>query len=43
MVVDIEIWSNFKNFGLVGVEDCYVIKNHGCERISSLDKNIFII
>jgi Xaa-Pro aminopeptidase len=42
MVLDIEVWQNFKNQGLVGIEDCYRITNHGCERLSSLDKNIFI-
>lgn len=42
MVFDIEIWQNFKNQGLMGIEDCYRIKNNGCERLSSLDKNIFV-
>ncbi|MFX1323133.1 MAG: M24 family metallopeptidase [Promethearchaeota archaeon] len=42
MVLDIEIWQNFKNQGLVGIEDCYRITNNGCERLSSLDKNIFV-
>ncbi len=42
MVLDIEVWQNFKNQGLVGIEDCYRITNNGCERLSSLDKNIFV-
>jgi Xaa-Pro aminopeptidase len=42
MVLDIEIWQNFKNQGLIGVEDCYRITKSGCERLSSLDKNIFV-
>ena len=42
MVLDVEIWQNFKNQGLIGVEDCYRITKSGCERLSSLDKNIFV-
>jgi len=42
MVLDIEVWQNFKNQGLVGIEDCYRITGNGCERLSSLDKNIFV-
>jgi len=42
MVLDIEVWQNFKNQGLIGIEDCYRITKKGCERISSLDKNIFV-
>ena len=42
MVLDIEVWQNFKNQGLVGIEDCYRITSNGCERLSSLDKNIFV-
>lgn len=42
MVLDIEVWQNFKNFGLIGIEDCYRITSSGCERLSSLDKDIFI-
>ena len=42
MVLDIEIWQNFKNQGLIGIEDCYRITKYGCERLSSLDKNIFV-
>jgi len=42
MVFDIEIWQNFKNQGLMGIEDCYRITKNGCERLSSLDKKIFV-
>jgi len=42
MVFDIEIWQNFKNQGLMGIEDCYRIKSNGCERLSSLDKKIYV-
>jgi len=42
MVLDIEVWQSFKNQGLVGIEDCYRITSNGCERLSSLDKNIFV-
>jgi len=42
MVVDIEVWQNFKDLGLIGIEDCYHITKKGCERISSLDKRIFV-
>ncbi|MHA1821556.1 MAG: M24 family metallopeptidase [Promethearchaeota archaeon] len=42
MVLDIEVWSVFKNYGLLGIEDCYIIRKNGCEQITKLDKNIFI-
>lgn len=42
MVLDIEVWQNFKNSGLVGIEDCYRITKSGCERLSSLDKDIYV-
>jgi len=42
MVLDIEVWQNFKTQGLVGIEDCYRITSNGCERLSSLDKTIFV-
>jgi Xaa-Pro aminopeptidase len=42
MVLDIEVWQNYKNQGLVGVEDCYRITKSGCERLSSLQKDFFI-
>jgi Xaa-Pro aminopeptidase len=43
MVMDIEVWQMFKPCGLIGVEDCYVVGNSGCNRISTLDKHIKII
>jgi len=42
MVLDIEVWKSFKEFNLVGVEDCYRITGSGVERLSTLDKHIFI-
>jgi len=42
MVLDIEVWQTFKKFGLVGIEDCYRITKTKCERLSSLDKNIYV-
>lgn len=42
MVLDIEVWNMFKDCGLVGVEDCYIVTSKGCERITTLDKNILI-
>ncbi len=42
MVLDIEVWLNVRGQGLVGVEDCYRITNTGCEKLSSLDRNIVI-
>ena len=42
MVLDIEVWLNVRGQGLVGVEDCYRVSHTGCERLSSLDRNIVI-
>ena len=42
MVLDIEVWMNVRGQGLVGIEDCYRITSSGCERLSSLDKDILI-
>ncbi len=42
MVLDVESWQNVRGQGLVGIEDCYRITNSGCERLSSLDKEIFL-
>jgi len=41
MVLDVEAWQNVRGQGLVGIEDCYRITSSGCERLSSLDKEIF--
>jgi Xaa-Pro aminopeptidase len=42
MVLDIEVWQNYKNQGLIGIEDCYRITKSGCERLSNLPKDFFI-
>ncbi|MFX0043016.1 MAG: M24 family metallopeptidase [Candidatus Hodarchaeota archaeon] len=42
MVLDVEAWQNVRGQGLVGIEDCYRITSSGCERLSSLDKEIFV-
>jgi Xaa-Pro aminopeptidase len=42
MVLDIEVWKTFKDFNLVGIEDCYRITPTGVERVSSLDKTIYV-
>jgi len=42
MVCDIEVWQPVRNLGLVGIEDCYRVTKSGCERLSSLDKNIYV-
>jgi Xaa-Pro aminopeptidase/Xaa-Pro dipeptidase len=42
MVLDIEVWLSVRGQGLVGIEDCYRVKSKGCERLSSLDKEIVI-
>jgi len=42
MVVDIEVWQPFRDYGLVGIEDCYRVTTSGCERISGLEKSIFV-
>ncbi|MFW9943832.1 MAG: M24 family metallopeptidase [Candidatus Sifarchaeia archaeon] len=42
MVVDIEVWQSFRDSGLVGIEDCYRITASGCERLSTLDRGIFV-
>ncbi|MFX1444037.1 MAG: M24 family metallopeptidase [Promethearchaeota archaeon] len=42
MVLDIEVWLSVRGQGLVGIEDCYRVKSKGCERLSSLDKDIVI-
>jgi Xaa-Pro aminopeptidase len=42
MVLDVEAWQNVRGQGLVGIEDCYRITSNGCERLSSLEKEIYI-
>ncbi|MFW9818479.1 MAG: M24 family metallopeptidase [Candidatus Thorarchaeota archaeon] len=41
MVLDVEAWQIVRGQGLVGIEDCYRITSSGCEKLSSLDKDIF--
>ncbi|TFG04728.1 MAG: aminopeptidase P family protein [Promethearchaeota archaeon] len=43
MVLDVEVWTPFKNFGLLGIEDTYQVTKSGCKRLSSLDKKIFVV
>ncbi|NVM54306.1 MAG: aminopeptidase P family protein [Candidatus Helarchaeota archaeon] len=43
MVLDVEVWTPFKNFGLLGIEDTYQVTKSGCKQISSLDKKIFVV
>jgi len=42
MVLDLEVWRKFGEFNLVGIEDCYQVTAGGLERISRLDKRIFL-
>ncbi len=42
MVLDIEVWQMYKNFGLVGIEDCYVVRGAKCERLSKLPQEFFV-
>ncbi len=43
MVLDVEVWEYVDKWGLVGVEDCYRVTKNGVERLSSLDKDLFIV
>jgi Xaa-Pro aminopeptidase len=43
MVVDVEVWEHVPEWGLVGVEDCYRITKTGVERLSTLNKEIFVV
>jgi Xaa-Pro aminopeptidase len=43
MVLDVEVWTPFKNFGLIGIEDTFMVEQSGCKRISSLEKKIFVV
>ena len=42
MVLDLEVWKSFGDFHLVGIEDCYRVTPSGVERLSSLEKNLFV-
>ena len=39
MVFEIEAWEPYENI-LIGVEDCYVVTDEGCRKITTLDKRI---
>ncbi len=42
MVLDLEVWQSFPASNLVGAEDCYRVTASGVERLSTLDKGIFV-
>jgi Xaa-Pro aminopeptidase len=42
MIIDIEVWQPFGQYGLVGIEDCYRISSSGCEKLSTLDRKIVV-
>ncbi len=42
MVFEIEAWENYEGY-LIGVEDCYVVTDSGCRKMTSLDKRIAAI
>jgi len=39
MVFEIEAWEPFGDT-LIGVEDCYVVTDDGCRKITTLDKRM---
>jgi Xaa-Pro aminopeptidase len=39
MVFEIEAWEDFAS-ALIGVEDCYVVTQTGCRRMTTMDKGI---
>jgi len=44
MVFDLEFWSPFEQYNnrLIGMEDTYLVKKSGCERISKLDQTLLV-
>jgi Xaa-Pro dipeptidase len=44
MVFDLEFWAPFEPYNnrLIGMEDTYLVKKNGCERISTLDQTLLI-
>ncbi len=42
MVFEIEAWESFEGF-LIGVEDCYVVTDSGCRKLTRLDKRIMTV
>ncbi|MDD5502900.1 MAG: Xaa-Pro peptidase family protein [Candidatus Thermoplasmatota archaeon] len=43
MIFDLEFWSPYEPYNnrLIGMEDTYLLKRNGCERITKLDRVIF--
>jgi predicted dehydrogenase/Xaa-Pro aminopeptidase len=42
MVFEIEAWEPFSNT-LIGVEDCYVVTEAGCRKVTTLDKHMISV
>ena len=42
MVFEIEAWEPFSDT-LIGVEDCYVVTETGCRKITTLDKHMISV
>jgi Xaa-Pro dipeptidase len=44
MVFDLEFWAPFEPYNnrLIGMEDTYLVKKTGCERISTLDQTLLV-
>lgn len=42
MVFEIEAWEKYEGF-LIGVEDCYVVTDDACRRMTTLDKHIMSV
>ncbi len=42
MVFEIEAWESYTGY-LIGVEDCYVVTEEGCRKMTTLDKHIISI
>ena len=42
MLVDIEVWQNFRDSGLLGIEDVYHVTSSDCKRVTRLDREIFL-
>lgn len=44
MVFDLEFWAPFEPYNnrLIGMEDTYLVKKSGCERLSTLDQTLLV-
>lgn len=42
MLMDIEVWQNFRGLGLLGIEDVYQVTSSDCRRVTRLDREIFL-